>query len=223
MPQMNRSTILQICLLLSAIPAQYLISQWYGADVLERLGLSERIFGLWNSFQKSYLHSDAWTERFQIVLSRAWTLCYGEAELQSGSNKESVADEDTNAYFAESKQIRSPKPATVQFNVGEVIVHRRHGYSGVIIGWDLEAKAPEEWLKNKYSPEREGFVKSPHYRILINRANKFGKSTSYIPEDEITIIKGLQVLHPELKNYFSRYDGAKYVMQEWLKLQYPHD
>jgi len=34
---------------------------------------------------------------------------------------------------------------------------------------------------------------TPHYRILINKANGFGKSTAYIPEEEITIITGLEV------------------------------
>lgn len=35
---------------------------------------------------------------------------------------------------------------------------------------------------------------TPHYRILINKANGFGKSTTYIPEEEITIIMGLEVV-----------------------------
>lgn len=35
---------------------------------------------------------------------------------------------------------------------------------------------------------------TPHYWILINKANGFGKSTAYIPEEEITIIMGLEVV-----------------------------
>lgn len=34
---------------------------------------------------------------------------------------------------------------------------------------------------------------TPHYRILIN-ASGLGKSTAYVPEEEITITVGLQVV-----------------------------
>uniref|UniRef100_A0A8C4W390 Hemimethylated DNA-binding domain-containing protein n=1 Tax=Gopherus evgoodei TaxID=1825980 RepID=A0A8C4W390_9SAUR len=94
----------------------------------------------------------------------------------------------------ESTHIHSPKPESVQFNVGQVIVHRRFGYSGVIVGWDVKARAPEEWLQHKYPPDKQGLRDTPHYRILINQTNSFGKSTVYIPEEEITIIMGLEVV-----------------------------
>ncbi|XP_074394445.1 uncharacterized protein LOC102067254 isoform X3 [Zonotrichia albicollis] len=64
---------------------------------------------------------------------------------------------------------------------------------------------------------------TPHYRILINKANGFGKSTAYVSEEEITVIMGLEVYHPDMKTYFSGYDGSKYIMQPWLKKLYPHD
>lgn len=32
-----------------------------------------------------------------------------------------------------------------------------------------------------------------------------------------------QVHHPDMKAYFSGYDGSKYIMQPWLKKIYPHD
>lgn len=35
---------------------------------------------------------------------------------------------------------------------------------------------------------------TPHYRILINNASGLGKSTAYVPEEEITVIVGLQVV-----------------------------
>ncbi|XP_067388773.1 F-box only protein 21-like isoform X2 [Emydura macquarii macquarii] len=188
MPQINIATVMQLCVLLSTLPAQYFISQWYGTDSTQRLHETER----------------------------NWY--YGDKRTQSGEDEEEIHD-----YFAKSTHIRSPKPESVLFNVGQVIVHRRFGYSGVIVGWDVKARAPKDWLQHKYPPEKQGLRDTPHYRILINRANRFGKSTVYIPEEEITIIMGLEVHHPDLTAYFSRYDGSKYIMQPWLRKIYPHD
>ncbi|NXN44281.1 FBX21 protein, partial [Rhinoptilus africanus] len=235
MPHISAAAALQICVLLSALPAQYFISQWYGTDSVQRIQITERlIIASWSSFTKSYLSLDAWADRLKLWLSktsfqrtclnvgllilhfRNWY--YGEKKTKIGDN-----EAETHSYFAESSHIRSPKPGYIQFSVGQVIVHKRFGYSGVIVGWDVKAKAPEEWLRHKYPPEKQDLKDTPHYRILINKANGFGKSTAYIPEEEITIIMGLEVHHPDMKAYFSGYDGSKYIMQPWLKKIYPHD
>ncbi|NWX68174.1 FBX21 protein, partial [Alca torda] len=240
MPHINAAAALQICVLLSALPAQYFISQWYGTDSVQRIQITERlIIASWSSFTKSYLSLDAWADRLKLWLSKTrcgtWSYFlpgrakgvrlkegrnwyYGEKKTKIGDN-----EAETHSYFAESSHVRSPKPEYIQFSVGQVIVHKRFGYSGVIVGWDVKAKAPEEWLQHKYPPAKQDLKDTPHYRILINKANGYGKSTAYIPEEEITIIMGLEVHHPDMKAYFSGYDGSKYIMQPWLKKIYPHD
>ncbi|XP_034622057.1 F-box only protein 21-like isoform X2 [Trachemys scripta elegans] len=218
MPQINTATVLQICVLLSALPAQYFISQWYGTDSAQRLQVTQRIIGYWNRFIKSYLSLDAWTDHLKLWISKTRNWYYGEKRTQGVEDEKEI-----HAYFAESTHIHSPKPESVQFNVGQVIIHRRFGYSGVIVGWDVKARAPEEWLQHKYPPEKQGLRDTPHYRILINQANSFSKSTAYIPEEDITIIMGLEIHNPDLTTYFSRYDGSKYIMQPWLRKIYPHD
>jgi len=47
--------------------------------------------------------------------------------------QQSLTDKD---YFARSHDPRDPRPAHVRYRVGQVMVHRVHGYRGVIIGWD---------------------------------------------------------------------------------------
>ncbi|NWY55878.1 FBX21 protein, partial [Chionis minor] len=233
MPHINAAAALQICMLLSALPAQYFISQWYGTNSAQRIQITQRlIIASWSSFTKSYLSLDAWADRLKLWLSKTRTCLnvgllilhfrnwyYGEKKTKIGDN-----EAENHSYFAESSHVRSPKPDYIQFSVGQVIVHKTFGYSGVIVGWDVKAKAPEEWLQHKYPPAKQDLKDTPHYRILINKANEFGKSTAYIPEEEITIIKGLEVVHhPDMKAYFSGYDGSKYIMQPWLKKIYPHD
>ncbi|NXP74764.1 FBX21 protein, partial [Ramphastos sulfuratus] len=231
MPHISAAAALQICALLSAFPAQYFISQWYGTDSAQRILLTERVITSWSSFTKSCLSLDAWADCLKLWLSKTRTCLnvgllilhfrnwyYGEKKAKSGD-----AEAETHSYFAESTHVRSPKPEYIQFSVGQVIVHKRFGYSGVIIGWDVKADTPKEWLRHKYPPATQDLKDTPHYRILINKANGFGKSTAYIPQEEITIIMGLEVHHPDIKTYFSGYDGTKYIMQPWLKKIYPHD
>ncbi|XP_035178187.1 F-box only protein 21-like isoform X2 [Oxyura jamaicensis] len=218
MPHINAAAALQFCMLLSALPAQYFLSQWYGTDSAQRIQITERLIACGSSFTKSYLSVDAWTDRLKLWLLKTRNWYFGERKIKIANN-----EAENHSYFAESTQVRSPKPESIQFSVGQVIVHKRLGYSGVIVGWDVKAKAPEEWLQHKYPPAKQDVKDTPHYRILINKANGFGKSTTYIPEEEITIIMGLEVHHPDMKAYFSGYDGSKYIMQPWLKKIYPHD
>ncbi|NXW45409.1 FBX21 protein, partial [Nyctiprogne leucopyga] len=232
MPHINAAAALQICMLLSALPAQYFISQWYGTNSAQRIQITERlIIASWSSFTRSYLSLDAWADHFKLWLSKTRT-CFNVGLLillfrnwYYGEKKTKIGDieAETHSYFAESTHVHSPKPEYIQFSVGQVIIHKSFGYSGVIVGWDVKAKAPEEWLRHKYPPAKQDLKDTPHYRILINKANGLGKSTAYVPEEEITIIVGLEVHHPDMKNYFSGYDGSKYIMQPWLKKIYPHD
>uniref|UniRef100_A0A8B9E3N7 Hemimethylated DNA-binding domain-containing protein n=1 Tax=Anser cygnoides TaxID=8845 RepID=A0A8B9E3N7_ANSCY len=187
MPHINAAAALQFCMLLSALPAQYFLSQWYGTDSAQRIQITERLIACGSSFTKSYLSVDAWADRLKLWLLKTRNWYFGEKKIKSANN-----EAENHSYFAESTQVRSPKPESIQFSVGQVIVHKRLGYSGVIVGWDVKAKAPEEWLQHKYPPAKQDVKDTPHYRILINKANGFGKSTAYIPEEEITIIMGLE-------------------------------
>ncbi|NXG07005.1 FBX21 protein, partial [Sakesphorus luctuosus] len=241
MPHINAAAALQVSMLLFALPAQYFISQWYGMDSDESIQISERlIIASWSSSTRSYLSLDAWANRLKLWLSKTrqgkgsktekgTVLDTIKEEGDSGNlnwyygEKQIKSEATPPSYFGESTHIHSPKPEYVQFHVGQVIIHKRFGYSGVIVGWDVKAHTPEEWLQPKYPPGKQDLKPTPHYRILINKANGFGKSTAYVPEEEITIIMGLEVHHPDMETYFSGYDGSKYIMQPWLKELYPHD
>ncbi|NXK92847.1 FBX21 protein, partial [Formicarius rufipectus] len=233
MPHINAAAALQVSMLLFALPAQYFISQWYGMDSADRIQIIERLtIASWSSSTRSCLSLDAWANGLKLWLSKTRTCLnvgllilhfrdwyYGEKQTKSDDN-----EVKPYSYFGESTHVRSPKPEHVQFRVGQVVIHKRFGYSGVIVGWDAKANTPEAWLLPKYPPRKQDLKDTPHYRILINKANGFGKPTAYVPEEEITIIMGLEVVHhPDMEAYFSGYDGTKYIMQPWLKKLYPHD
>ncbi|NXU15605.1 FBX21 protein, partial [Pardalotus punctatus] len=233
MPHINAAALLQISMLLCAFPAQYFISQWYGMDSAKRIQITERlIITSWSMSTRSYLSVDAWADRFKLWLSKTRSCLYVGLLIlhfrnwyyEENKTKSGHDEAKPHSYFAESTHVHSPKPEYIKFCVGQVIIHKRFGYSGVIVGWEVKAATPEEQLQPRYPPVKQDLKYIPHYRILINKANGFGKSTAYVPEDEITIIMGLEVVyHPDMETYFSGYDGSKYIMQPWLKRLYPHD
>ncbi|NWT55228.1 FBX21 protein, partial [Erythrocercus mccallii] len=230
MPHISATAALQISVLF-ALPAQYFISQWYRTNSAKHIQVTERITASWNISTRSYLSPDVWADPLKLWISKT-RIClyvellilhfrnwyYGENKTKSGHN-----EAKPHSYFAESTHVQSPKPEYIKFRVGQVIIHRRFGYSGVIVGWDVKANTPEEQLQPRYSPVELDLKDTPHYRILINKANGSGKSTAYVPEEEIKVIMGLEVYHPDMETYFTGYDGSKYIMQPGLKKLYPHD
>ncbi|TRZ24727.1 hypothetical protein HGM15179_002429, partial [Zosterops borbonicus] len=218
MSHTDAAAALQISVLLFALPAQYFISHWYRMDPAKPIQVTERIIASWSISTRSYLSPDVWADHLKLWVSKTRNSYNGE-----NKTKGDYGEAGPHSYFAESTHVHSPKPEYIKFCVGQVIIHRRFGYSGVIVGWDLKANTLEEQLQPRYSPMEHDLKDTPHYRILINKANGFRKSTAYVPEEEITVIRGLEVYHPNMETYFNGYDGSKYIMQPWLKKLYPHD
>ncbi|KAM4903263.1 uncharacterized protein FYW23_001119 [Sylvia borin] len=147
MPPINAAAALQISVLLFALPAQYFISQWYRTDPAKRIQITERIIASWSISTRSYLNPDMWIDRLKLWVSKTRNWYYGENKTKSGDN-----EAKPHSYFAASTHVHSPKPEYVKFCVGQVIIHRRFGYSGVIVGWDVKANTPEQQLQPRYSP-----------------------------------------------------------------------
>ncbi|XP_014350013.1 uncharacterized protein SI:DKEY-261L7.2 [Latimeria chalumnae] len=223
MPQINAAAALQICLILSALPAQYLISQWSGTNANQRFHATKRLISSWNNFRKSYFSLDAWTEWLTQWISKA-RFWHNEDDVQGESPAfEVLLFKERTGFFAESPHVRSPKPAAVGYRVGQVFINKRYGYIGVIVGWDATAKAPEEWLRQTYPLHSQDLRDTPHYKVLIDIANKGKTLSTYIPEQDIEIIAGLQIQNPTLETYFSDFNGVQYTMKPWLRKIYPHD
>jgi F-box protein 21 len=43
---------------------------------------------------------------------------------------------------------RDHASANVKFRIGQLFVHKRYGYEGVVTGWDVSCDAGEEWIQN---------------------------------------------------------------------------
>lgn len=235
MPE-HRGQYVQLIILLLALPAQYFLTQWYGAN-----SNTLRISNL-HELTSSVKSLASYTEK--ILMSIAHHIsAVSILELELRTQKklksktaikslrlpygESVAQEifkyrSTKQYFAQSTAVRSPRPAGLNFRVGQVIKHNVFGYRGVIIGWDSRCKAPISWTKALYGEDKTDLEK-PHYLILIDIRDRPDAQITYVAQDKVTSYTNVKIVHPNLWDYFDLYDGAQFHMRPAIYQMYPHD
>uniref|UniRef100_A0A8C1IL50 Si:dkey-261l7.2 n=2 Tax=Cyprinus carpio TaxID=7962 RepID=A0A8C1IL50_CYPCA len=229
MPHITSGVIMQLTLLLSALPAQYLISKWTSGTETQRHIATQRILETWESIRKSYLNTAAWVDWLNTWIPKLPS--FGEEEeqyqtLEDANAIELMMHDNEKGYFAVSKEVRSPRPAYVLHRVGQVVMETQNQMVGVIMGWDAGLRAPPEWIKRKkYSDaELERAMDTPHYRIMFTGPDSSSVLIGYIPQYNIKLFQGFQPDIPRfLEHYFSHFDGEKFVMEEWLQEIYPDD
>ena len=92
--------------------------------------------------------------------------------------------------------------------MGELIHHRRFDYRGVVADVDPEFQRSEEWyeaMARSKPPQGE-----PWYHILVDGE----VHTTYVAQRTLKPDgTNLPVVHPLLSDYFSKFDGATYVLR----------
>uniref|UniRef100_A0A3Q3ENB6 Si:dkey-261l7.2 n=1 Tax=Labrus bergylta TaxID=56723 RepID=A0A3Q3ENB6_9LABR len=201
MPQLTSAAVLQLVLLLSAVPAQYLISQWSGSSTAQRFHATTRMLRIWKDWRTSYLNGTIWMDWANQQISKV-KFCF--------------------LLPTASKTARRPRPLYVFLRVGDVVMERNRNMVGVVVSWDSELRAPPEWIERMYSnPEGHKAEKTPHYKVLF-------KSQDIKRSHKYSIILGLtlrcfQPDIPSMEKYFTHFDGERFVMQPWLREIFPED
>lgn len=235
MPE-HRGQYVQLIILLLALPAQYFLTQWYGANSntlrisnLHELSSSvKRLTSYAEKFLMSVAHHISAVSILELELKtqkklksksavKSLRLPYGESVAQ-----EIFKYRGSKQHFAQSTAVRSPRPASLKFRVGQVIKHNIFGYRGVIIGWDNKCKAPAAWTKALYGKDRTS-VDKPHYLLLVDIRDRPGAQMTYVAQDKLTSFTNLNISHPKLWDYFDIYDGAQFHMRPAIYQMYPHD
>jgi heat shock protein HspQ len=91
------------------------------------------------------------------------------------------------------------------FYIGQIVEHRRFGYRGLVFGVDPDFQLAEAWYQNvaRSRPPKD----QPWYHVLVDGA---GHST-YVAERHLAAsADSSQISHPQLGQYFDRYDGERY-------------
>ncbi|XP_023133511.1 uncharacterized protein si:dkey-261l7.2 [Amphiprion ocellaris] len=227
MPELRAAVVLQVALLLSAVPVQYLISRWSGSTAVQRFHATTRLLRIWKEWRGSYLNGTAWTDWTNQQMSRVMSLFgfgqEGETAPESPPIETMMYDND-QGFFGASKTVRSPRPPYVFLRVGEVVLERNRQMVGVVVSWDPELRAPPEWVDRVYSDfEGTKAERTPHYKVLFNGPGPSSLMVAYLPQTQLERITGMRPDIPTLENYFTHFDGERFVMQPWLRELFPED
>ncbi|KAL2082423.1 hypothetical protein ACEWY4_022241 [Coilia grayii] len=227
MPQITTATILQLTLLLSALPAQFLIAKWTSGSAAERYDAIKSLLGAWNDLRSSYLNVSAWAEWAMSWVPKVTLLDNSEEgdNVEDGSPPlEELLQDNDLGFFGASKDPRSPRPAYVLHRVGQVVSEKQNHMVGVIVGWDAELRAPSKWIKKRYSDsELESAADKPHYKVVFLGPAPSSIMVGYLPQSALRRVMGYKPDIPTLHLYFSDFDGERFVMQPWLQQIYPED
>jgi len=131
-------------------------------------------------------------------------------------------------YFGTSNKPRRKRPSEVLYRVGQVVFHRDLEVRGVVMGWDSQAKAPFNWLKQVYGVSESDIFLEPHYTVICdvkqipgveNEVHYFAQSQ--MDDDSV----GGKVVNPLLEQIFKGFDekSGRYILSAQLRKLYPKD
>ncbi|AWP19756.1 YccV-like domain containing protein isoform 2 [Scophthalmus maximus] len=137
---------------------------------------------------------------------------------------ETMLYDNDQGFFGASNTVRSPRPPYVFLRVGDVVMERKGHMVGVVVSWDPELRAPPEWVdRMSSSPEGIKAEKTPHYKVLFSGPGPTSLLVAYLPQTQLQRITGMRPNIPTLDNYFTHFDGERFIMQPWLRERFPED
>ena len=101
------------------------------------------------------------------------------------------------------------KIISAQFDRGQLVDHLLFDYHGVIVDVDMCFQGSEEWYQMvaiTQPPKHK-----PWYRILVHNA----EHETYVAERNLTASSTIVTIdHPRLHDFFSGFDGNRYVLRQ---------
>lgn len=90
-----------------------------------------------------------------------------------------------------------------QFEVGQVVHHKRYNYRGVVAKTDVECDAPDEWYYGNHTqPDRH----QPWYHVLVH-----GGAETYVAEENLELDpSGNEIVHPFVPRMFTMFIHGRY-------------
>jgi heat shock protein HspQ len=91
---------------------------------------------------------------------------------------------------------------------GQIVQHRRYGYRGVVVDFDLSCEADEAWYQsNQTRPDR----RQPWYHVLVDGSS----NTTYAAQTSLKADESAApITHPYLEHFFTEFDGDRYVRND---------
>ena len=91
-----------------------------------------------------------------------------------------------------------------RFEAGQLVLHKRYGYRGVVVDFDMRCQAPDSWyLANQTQPDRD----QPWYHILVHQTDR----VTYAAEVSLSADQlGEPIEHPLLDHLFLNFESGVY-------------
>ncbi|MBW2732117.1 MAG: heat shock protein HspQ [Deltaproteobacteria bacterium] len=111
-----------------------------------------------------------------------------------------------------------------RFEVGQLVLHRKFAYRGVIIETNLQFCDTEDWYETVSSPSGKGAQSArqqsvwpprdaPWYRVLVHGSDR----ETYVAERHLAAEeRGKPIEHPLLGLFFDGFEGMRYVCKRLL-------
>lgn len=101
-----------------------------------------------------------------------------------------MTDGAPNAFGASnnSNNSNSSISSSPRFTVGQVFTHARHGYRGVIIGYDSACKASPDWIASTGAASLPAGLNQPFYYALVDVRDRPGCQVSYVAQDNVRLL-----------------------------------
>eukprot|EP00818_Percolomonas_sp_WS_P007335 CAMPEP_0117436232 /NCGR_PEP_ID=MMETSP0759-20121206/900_1 /TAXON_ID=63605 /ORGANISM="Percolomonas cosmopolitus, Strain WS" /LENGTH=625 /DNA_ID=CAMNT_0005227823 /DNA_START=88 /DNA_END=1962 /DNA_ORIENTATION=- len=106
-----------------------------------------------------------------------------------------------------------------KYDIGQVIVHAKYGYRGVICGYDPTCCMSTVWKQHMGVQGLPNGEKQPFYQVLVHTVDRPVEST-YVAEDNITLCSDhftvMPVSNSTVGRYFTAYDyeTTRYIPNE---------
>lgn len=238
--EIDRRAFFQLTLLLLAVPIQYYLANLKPTTEEKKL---ESLQYLWKTTHETYVYiKESWPFKECIHVAVKWITSlthnnHDSPDSESWSQSEAEEGESPAAevlkrkyfawsdsgHFGSSMEPRYPRPPNVKYRIGQIVKHKQYGYRGVIVGWDVETKAPESWIKENHGSNKS-WRQQPNYAVLIDIRDRTIPQLGYIPEVNIELApSSVRITHPGMEDFFESHDGAQYLPRPWLQTIYPMD
>ena len=91
-----------------------------------------------------------------------------------------------------------------RFLIGQLVRHRRYGYRGVVVDFDIRCIASDDWYEaNQTQPDRD----QPWYHVLVDGSTY----VTYAAEENLLADDTDQPIHhPLVPHLFAAFDGQRY-------------
>jgi heat shock protein HspQ len=110
-----------------------------------------------------------------------------------------------------------PQPANIpdyfpdelpEFRAGQMVTHRRYGYRGVIVDFDMSCHADEAWYQsNQTQPDRD----QPWYHVLVHGST----GNTYVAQEHLQLDEQLEAIdHPLVSEFFDEFEGEQYFRND---------